>query len=46
MKDNQALREVPGGLFIDIYVDFKEVEFDNFLDAISSWEREHLLLKV
>jgi hypothetical protein len=24
----------------------KEVEFDNFLNVISPWEREHLLLKV
>lgn len=46
LKDNQALREVLGELFIDVYVNVKEVEFDNFLDVISSWEREHLLLKV
>jgi glutamine synthetase len=46
LKDNQALREVLGDLFIDVYVDVKEVEFDDFLNVISSWEREHLLLKV
>ena len=46
LKDNQALREVLGELFIDVYVDVKEVEFDDFLNVISSWEREHLLLKV
>ncbi len=46
LKDNQALRDVLGELFIDVYVNVKEVEFDNFLDVISSWEREHLLLKV
>ena len=46
LKDNQALREILGKLFINVYVDVKEVEFDNFLNVISSWEREHLLLKV
>jgi glutamine synthetase len=46
LRDNQALREVLGELFIDVYVNVKEVEFDNFLNVISSWEREHLLLKV
>jgi glutamine synthetase len=46
LRDNQALREVLGELFINVYVDVKEVEFDNFLNVISSWEREHLLLKV
>lgn len=46
LKENQALREVLGELFVDVYVNVKEVEFDNFLNVISSWEREHLLLKV
>ena len=46
LRDNQPLREVLGELFINVYVDVKEVEFDNFLNVISSWEREHLLLKV
>ena len=46
LKDNQALREILGKLFINVYVGVKEVEFDNFLNVISSWEREHLLLKV
>ncbi len=46
LRDNQALREILGKLFINVYVDVKEVEFDNFLNVISSWEREHLLLKV
>ena len=40
------LREVLGDSFIDIFVGVKEVEFDNFLNVISPWEREHLLLKV
>ena len=46
LADCQALRDVLGDAFIDVYVAVKEVEFDNFLNVISPWEREHLLLKV
>jgi glutamine synthetase len=41
-----AAREVLSDTFIDVYAAVKEVEFDNFLNVISPWEREHLLLKV
>jgi len=46
LADNKSLREVLGDDFIDIYVAVKEVEFDDFLNIITTWEREHLLLKV
>ena len=46
LADSQALRDVLGDDFIDVYVAVKEVEFDNFLNVITPWEREHLLLKV
>ena len=46
LADCKELREVLSDSFIDIYVGVKEVEFDNFLNVISPWEREHLLLKV
>ena len=46
LADCKELREVLGESFVDIYVGVKEVEFDNFLNVISPWEREHLLLKV
>ena len=42
----KELRGVLGDAFVDLYVAVKEVEFDNFLNVISPWEREHLLLKV
>jgi glutamine synthetase len=42
----KELREVLGDSFVEVYVAVKEVEFDNFLNVISPWEREHLLLKV
>ena len=46
LADSAELREVLGDSFVDVYVAVKEVEFDNFLNVISPWEREHLLLKV
>jgi glutamine synthetase len=46
LDDCRELREVLGDKFVDVYVSVKEVEFDNFLNVISPWEREHLLLKV
>jgi glutamine synthetase len=46
LADSKELRKVLSDSFIDIYVAVKEVEFNNFLNVISPWEREHLLLKV
>ena len=46
LADRKDLREVLSGSFVDAYGAVKEVEFDNFLNVISPWEREHLLLKV
>ena len=46
LSDSQPLRDVLGDTFIDVYVAVKEVEFDEFMNAITPWEREHLLLKV
>ena len=46
LSDSKELRAVLGDAFIEVYVGVKEVEFDNFLNVISPWEREHLLLKV
>ena len=46
LAESDDLREILGDRFIDVYVAVKEVEFDDFLNVISPWEREHLLLKV
>ncbi len=46
LADNESLREVLGDTFVDVYVAVKEVEFDDFLNVITPWERQHLLLKV
>ena len=46
LSESQSLRDVLGDAFIDVYVAVKEVEFDDFMKAISPWEREHLLLMV
>ncbi len=46
LDESREIRDVLGDAFVDVYVSVKEAEFDNFLNVISPWEREHLLLKV
>ncbi|WP_372603439.1 glutamine synthetase family protein [Actibacterium sp.] len=43
---NTALREVLGEEFCTVYAAVKELEYKEFLQVISPWEREHLLLNV
>ena len=45
-RNNEAMHEVLGPEFCKIYADVKEVEYQAFLQVISPWEREHLLLNV
>ncbi|MCV6594645.1 MAG: glutamine synthetase family protein [Silicimonas sp.] len=40
------LREVMGEGFVEVYEAVKRAEYDEFLQVISPWEREHLLLNV
>lgn len=40
------LREVLGERFCEVYEIVKKAEYDDFLQVISPWEREHLLLNV
>ncbi len=41
-----SLRHVLGERFCDVYEIVKKAEYDEFLQVISPWEREHLLLNV
>ena len=41
-----ALREVLGVEFCNVYTSVKRNEYKEFLQVISPWEREHLLLNV
>jgi glutamine synthetase len=41
-----ALNEVIGERFVQAYAAVKESEYDAYLQVISAWEREHLLLNV
>ncbi|MEM7753560.1 MAG: glutamine synthetase, partial [Pseudomonadota bacterium] len=41
-----SLREVLGEDFCKVYGEVKASEYDEFLQVISPWEREHLLLNV
>ena len=40
------MHEVLGDRFAAIYSSVKELEYREFLQVISPWEREHLLLNV
>jgi glutamine synthetase len=42
----EPLREIFGDRFVKAYLAVKEKENDNFMQVISSWEREYLLLSV
>lgn len=42
----KSLREVLGEEFCHVYGGVKAAEYDEFLQVISPWEREHLLLNV
>ena len=44
--ENQAIRQVLGESFCEVYETIKRMEYAEFLQVISPWEREHLLLNV
>jgi glutamine synthetase len=46
METNEPLREILGSKMIDVLVAVKKLEYETYLQVISSWEREHLLLNV
>ncbi|MDN5568399.1 MAG: glutamine synthetase family protein [Paracoccus sp. (in: a-proteobacteria)] len=46
MSDSTPMRQVLGDEFIDVYESVKRNEYKEFLQVISPWEREHLLLNV
>ena len=46
MVDSAPMREVLGQEFVDVYEAVKRNEYKEFLQVISPWEREHLLLNV
>ena len=45
-RKNKAMHHVLGEDFCRIYAAVKNVEYQAFLQVISPWEREHLLLNV
>jgi len=46
LSDCRALNDILGEAFIEVYTAVKETEFDDFLNQVTPWEREHLLSKV
>lgn len=45
-EDDKRLRAVLGDAFVTTYAAIKRQEFETFMDVISPWEREYLLLNV
>ena len=46
LKECPELHEVLGPKFIQVYLAVKEAEHAEFMEVISPWERENLLLNV
>jgi glutamine synthetase len=46
LRTETRLRNVLGERFVDVYSAIKELEHAEFMQVISPWEREHLLLHV
>ena len=46
LKADEPLRELLGERFCEVYETVKAAEYDEFLQVISPWEREHLLVSV
>jgi glutamine synthetase len=46
LQEEQDIIDLFGEKFIQLYTSIKLVEFEEFNQVISSWEREHLLLNV
>ena len=46
MEDGQGINEVLGAEFCRVYSIVKRAEYEEFLQVISPWEREHLLMNV
>ncbi|PYE90349.1 glutamine synthetase family protein [Phyllobacterium leguminum] len=45
-EDDEDLREILGSAFVTTYAAIKRAEFETFMEVISPWEREFLLLNV
>jgi glutamine synthetase len=46
LRESRALIDLLGEPFVSAYTLVKEAESEVFMQVISSWEREHLLLNV
>ena len=46
LLDCEPLREILGDRFVRLFASIKHHEYNTFLNVISAWEREHLLLNV
>lgn len=45
-EEDHSLRDILGNAFVNTYAAIKRQEFETFMEVISPWEREYLLLNV
>jgi glutamine synthetase len=45
-EDDESLKEMLGAPFVSTFAAIKRAEFETFMQVISPWEREYLLLNV
>lgn len=46
LQQSKEVNEIFGPKFVEAYIAVKSLEFEQFNQIVSSWEREHLLLRV
>ncbi|PWL04495.1 glutamine synthetase, partial [Candidatus Liberibacter asiaticus] len=46
LENTSHFKDIFGSQFIDMYANLKRNEFETFMQVISPWEREFLLLNV
>ncbi|MHB8247491.1 MAG: glutamine synthetase family protein [Acidithiobacillus sp.] len=46
MEESKPVRDLLGDRFVQVFIAVKKLEYETYLQVISSWEREHLLLNV
>ena len=46
LRDSNALRDMLGDSFVDLYAALKDAEYQEFQEIITPWEREILMFNV
>ena len=46
LRDSDAMRDMLGDAFVDLYTALKDAEYQEFQEIITPWEREILMFNV